>query len=112
MKSDFDIENEFLEIKESDFQKQIKDFVQSLPKSKIVKFTAGEYTEAGHPDLFACIAGHMVLIEVKREKGYVSLIQKITMQEWTAAGAICYTVRPSEFEKLKSALIVLSKTEI
>lgn len=57
-------------------------------------------TKAGVPDLICCINGRFVGIEVKAEKGRVSPLQKINIEQIQSCGGIALVSYPDEFGSL------------
>lgn len=49
--------------------------------------------QRGTPDVFACIAGRMVVIEVKTIGYDLQPVQRAELQKWQTAGALCGWVR-------------------
>jgi Holliday junction resolvase len=64
-----------------------------------------KFSKAGVPDIVGCLNGRFVGIEVKREDGKVSEIQKINLEQIRKAGGIALVVRPSGFEEFKEKLV-------
>lgn len=52
--------------------------------------------KAGVPDLVLCHRGDFICLEVKKEGGYLSQVQKQVIQQIRDAGGIVYTVRSVE----------------
>lgn len=59
---------------------------------KALNVHGSPYTEAGSPDIIACLNGRCWVIEVKTPTGELSNIQKVRLEEWYRAGAICCVV--------------------
>lgn len=79
--------------RELHLQKKIKRAIEDAGgAARIVVQTA--YTTVGDPDLYACLNGHFLQIEVKDGWGYtVQPIQKRRLREWAGAGALAVVVR-------------------
>jgi len=45
--------------------------------------------QKGHSDIICCHFGILIIIEVKKVGEKQTLLQKVTMDEWLKAGAIC-----------------------
>ena len=74
---------------ESKLSKKLKiDLHKLFPGSRFWKNAGSEFAEAGISDLTGCIEGQMVNIEVKRNKGWFSLLQVMFLKETERAGAI------------------------
>jgi len=85
---------------ERDIKKSINQYLKRIPNSKFVSY-GSVFGEAGTADKIGCIKGRMILIEVKEEKKQESSIQKARRMEWTAAGALWFTVHSlKELKKL------------
>lgn len=84
---------------ESGFQKVV---LQWFKKNKIyaVKYNASGISQVGVPDILACIDGYFVGIELKKETGVVSEIQKYTIRQINKTG-LAIVLRPSKFEDFK-----------
>jgi hypothetical protein len=51
------------------------------------------FSRAGVPDIIACLQGRFVGIEVKSEKGKLSDLQKLNIQQIREAGGIAFVAR-------------------
>lgn len=63
-------------------------WLNSLPCTHAIKKHTGPYGEAGHPDVFACSRGRMVLIEMKQPKKRPEPLQMKRLRDWQEAGAL------------------------
>lgn len=54
---------------------------------KAIKLHVDQYQEAGTPDIFACVNGFLLVIEVKRPGEEPTRIQRIRLMQWRKAGA-------------------------
>lgn len=61
-----------------------------------------KFSRVGVPDIIACINGRFIGIEVKRENGVLSEVQKIHLQQIKNAGGIGIVAR--SVEDVKEAL--------
>ncbi|MBF0747306.1 VRR-NUC domain-containing protein [Gemella sp. 19428wG2_WT2a] len=77
-----------------------------------IKYNPQQFGQAGTPDILACVGGRLVAIEVKRESGKISELQKYKIKEIIKAGGIAFVTRPSGFEDLKNFIEELLKHEI
>lgn len=77
-----------------------------------IKYNPQQFGQAGVPDILACVGGYWVAIEVKRETGVVSELQKYKIKEIIKAGGIAFVTRPSGFEDLKKFIKGLLENEI
>jgi hypothetical protein len=72
--------------------------------------TDSRKSRAGWPDLAICGPSGLVLIEVKREDGRVSLDQKRWLNALRNAGASAVVARPHHWPDVKNLLDALAKT--
>jgi hypothetical protein len=81
---------------EADYQKKITDYCD-LHGLKWHHETDSRKSKKGWPDLV--IAGHkdVIFVEVKKEKGTVTLDQKEWLEKLKSAGATTYIWRPSDW---------------
>lgn len=95
---------------EKTFENKIKKYIKDeIQKSWGFKFHAGTYTQSGIPDLIYCINGRFVAIEVKKEKGKPTELQKRKIQKIIQDGGVAVIVKPSQFEDLKKLLTSVEK---
>ena len=90
---------------ERNIKKSINSYLKKLPGAKFIPY-GSIFGEAGTADIIGCIKGCMILIEVKEDKRRESKLQKARRIEWTAAGALWFTVHSvkelkAEFSKNK-----------
>ena len=78
---------------ERDVQAAIMTWLRKQPDTFAVKFAAGPYTLTGVPDILVCVAGRFLALEVKWQKGRTTPIQRIRLDEITAAGGRAHVVR-------------------
>lgn len=88
---------------EKNFENRIKKYLDKKG-CWYVKFFANAYTSSGIPDILACINGRFVGIEVKQEKGKVSLLQKVQLKRISDSGGIGVLVYPSGYDDLKGLI--------
>lgn len=65
-----------------------------------VKYNASGTSKAGVPDVIANIDGYFVAIELKKEKGVASDIQKYNVNLINKTGVAC-VLRPSQFKEFE-----------
>ena len=92
---------------EKNFENRIKKYLDKKG-AWFVKFFANAYTSSGIPDILICLNGRFIGIEVKQEKGNVSLLQKVHLRRIGEAGGIGILAYPSGYEKLKVLIDNLS----
>lgn len=96
----------FYAMKEATFTKQIKDFLKEHG-CYCVKYFGCAYTQAGVPDLLACINGRFVAIEVKSDKGRPSALQLHNVEKIQQSGGVAMVLYPKDFDKFKSFVLQL-----
>lgn len=96
--------------REKTFENKIKKYISDeIKKAWGFKFHADTYTKSGIPDLIYCINGRFVAIEVKKEKGKPSELQKRKIQKIIQDGGVAVIVKHSQFEDLKKLLASVEK---
>ena len=85
---------------EKNFENKVKKFLKSK-NIWYVKYFGNAYSTPGIPDLICCINGLFVAIEIKSEKGKVSMLQDYNIEKIKENGGIAFVLRPSEFENFK-----------
>ena len=88
---------------EKNFENRIKKFLKE-EGCYFVKYFGCAFTQAGVPDILACVNGHFVAIEVKAENGATSYLQDHNVAKIKEAGGVAVVVKPSDFEKLKTLI--------
>lgn len=73
---------------EKTIQKNIKNWINTIPGARCVVYTAHAKGNRGHSDLYGCIRGHSFFIEVKQEGEAPSVLQAAELRKWAKAGAI------------------------
>lgn len=96
--------------KEKRFENEIKSWLKEHD-CWYVKYFANRNTQAGIPDILACVNGRFVGIEVKSEEGKASELQKHQMKKIREAGGTAFIVKPSDFEGLKIILTAMIKRD-
>ena len=93
---------------EKRFEQKIKNFLKSQNCYYVKYFVCG-YSQAGVPDILACVNGHFLAIEVKAEQGRVSELQRLNIERINICGGVAVVVKPSNFEELKQIIFKLKK---
>ena len=90
---------------EKRFENKIKDYLKERGCYR-VKYFGCSYSEAGTPDILACVKGYFLAIEVKAQTGKPSELQlaKIEQLRGGNSRAFAYVVYPSGWEKLKDII--------
>lgn len=96
---------------EKQFEQKIKNFLKSQ-NCYYVKYFGCGFSQAGVPDILACVNGHFLAIEVKAERGRVSELQRINIEHINNCGGVALVVKPSNFEELKQIIFKLKKHEV
>lgn len=89
---------------EKQFQTKVIKWLTNI-NAYVVNVWGGGYQTAGIPDLLVCYEGKYLAIELKTEKGKVSVLQKWNIQKIKDAGGVAIILRPSEFENFKKGVI-------
>ena len=84
-------------MREKPFELKLRKYLESRGHW-VVKYFANGYTKSGIPDLFACVNGRFVAIEVKGDNGNVSPLQVYTIGKIKDSGGIAMVVYPHDFE--------------
>ena len=84
-------------MREKPFELKIIEYLESRGHW-VVKLFANGYTKSGIPDLFACVNGRFVAIEVKGDGGYLSPLQYHTLCQIMNSGGVTMVVYPHDFE--------------
>lgn len=96
--------------REKTFENKIKKYISDeIQKAWGFKFHAGTYTQSGIPDLIYCINGRFVAIEVKKEKGKPTELQKRKIKKIIQDGGVAVIIKPSQFEDLKKLIMAVEK---
>lgn len=75
--------------------------------AKVIKHHGGAYSQAGEPDLIACLAGRCVVIEVKRVGGVLTGLQKLRLAEWERSGAAAFVSVGEEWQDVVASVVRL-----
>lgn len=79
--------------KETGIQTRILDYLNSVPGCKAINIHGSVHTEKGTPDIFCCLHGKAILLEVKKDNETSDEIQKHRHRQWVGAGARVAVVR-------------------
>lgn len=88
---------------EKNFENKIKRYLKESGCYR-VKYFGCAYSEAGTPDILACINGYFLAIEVKAQTGTPSELQLTKIQDIRDAGGFAYVVYPSGWDRLKAII--------
>ena len=86
--------------REKIFETRVKRYIESQGGWQ-VKFFANKYTKVGVPDIFSCINGYFVAVEVKADNGKPSELQLRTINLIREAGGFAFVLYPSGYEQFK-----------
>lgn len=75
-------------MKESTTTRKVIDRINALPDGRAIKMHASAAQGAGEPDVFACVGGRMVVVEVKRRGERPRPLQDHVLRAWRKAGAV------------------------
>lgn len=76
---------------ETERTKDVLDWMNAQPGVYAMKKHTGAQGEGGHPDIFACRKGRMVLVEMKTPGEKPTLRQMQRLRDWQKAGAaVCW----------------------
>ena len=87
----------FFKLSESSFQKKVLDYM----KLSSYVFKVMKANRSGVLDVCACKQGKFISVEVKREDGVLSELQKVHIQEVKENKGLTFVVKPSSFEEFK-----------
>lgn len=95
-------------MREKTFENQIKQELKKMGAYYVKYFGCG-FSQAGVPDILACVNGHFLAIEVKAERGRISELQRVNIERINKCGGVALVVKPSNFEELKQIIFKLKK---
>ncbi len=76
---------------ETERTKDVLDWLKAQPRTYAFKKHTSAQGEGGHPDIFACRAGRMVLVEMKKPGERPDTRQMQRLRTWQDAGAaVCW----------------------
>lgn len=73
---------------ETERTQDVIEWLKAQPRCYAMKKHTGPQGEGGHPDIFACRAGRMVLVEMKRPGERPDARQMQRLRTWQEAGAL------------------------
>jgi len=89
--------------KESTLKKKVLLQLKSLPKTWAVKIQQASIV--GTPDILACVAGHFISLELKRDdKAKTTPIQDYNLKKIKEAGGKTYVVTPANWDEVFAEL--------
>ncbi len=88
---------------EKDWQKQVRDLASMLGYRRAYHTFDSRRSDTGFPDL-VLVRDRVVFLELKREKGIVSVAQAGWLEALASAGAEVYVARPRHFDYLAAVL--------
>lgn len=91
-------------ISESNFKKQVINFLKSKGCYVIKYWGGGKFTKAGVPDLLVCCNGKFLGVELKAPKGDPSKLQLYNLDLINKSGGIGILLYPKNFEKFKEKI--------
>lgn len=90
---------------ETERTKDVLAWMNAQPGTYAFKKHTGPQGEGGHPDIFACVNGRMVLVEMKRPGEKPDLRQFERLRAWQRAGAaVCWADEVGHVEELWTRL--------
>jgi Holliday junction resolvase len=89
--------------KEKSYENKIKRYLKDKGCYR-VKYFGCTYSEAGTPDILACVNGYFLAIEVKAEDGKPSELQLVKIDAIRKAGGFAYVAYPSGWNRLKDII--------
>lgn len=75
---------------ESQLVTQVLAYIRGLPRAHAHKIHGSRYSDAGEPDIDACIDGRSVKIELKMPGNKPTPVQMASMRRWENAGAFVF----------------------
>lgn len=93
------------------FEKQVREFLKTLPNQWNFKVFGNAFQESGIPDIVGCINGRFIGLEIKSSRGKASDLQLYKIDLINKAGGYAAVVSPKNWEEVKSKLIKISQGE-
>lgn len=88
---------------ETKFKEKVQTDLDKLPKTEYMK--TQERGRKGVPDMFVCINGQMVVMELKIPGEELEPLQEVTLNRWEKSGAMAFRTDselwPYHYEVLK-----------
>jgi len=88
-------------MREKYIENKIKKYLSDIG-SYFFKHHGGKYSQVGVPDIIVCYKGRFIGIEVKNEKGQLTILQTRNLQRIADNGGIALAVR--SLEEVKEVL--------
>ena len=85
---------------ERDIVAAILRHLKTVPDCFAWKTHGNQYSQAGIPDIIACIGGRFVVFEVKTPSGKLTKLQEITIQRINEAKGTAFTVTSVDAVKI------------
>jgi hypothetical protein len=86
-------------MKENEIVDKIKSYLKGIDGLFFWKQFGGLYGQSGLPDIICCYKGRFVGLEVKTEKGKISVLQEVTLRKIRNAGGVAEVARNVEDAK-------------
>jgi mevalonate kinase len=80
-------------VKENEIIADIKDYLKTVDNCFFWKEHGGQFGQAGIPDIIVCLNGRFIALEVKTEKGKITVLQEVTLRKIRKAGGTAEVVR-------------------
>ena len=90
-------------MKEKPFEKQVRKFLDA-EECYHFKVWGGGYQKAGLADLYICVDGIFVAVEIKGENGKPTQLQLHELERINNAGGIGIVLYPKDFEEFKKLI--------
>lgn len=88
---------------EKSYENKIKRYLKERDCYR-VKYFGCSYSEAGTPDILACVNGYFLAIEVKADNGKPSELQLVKIDAIRKAGGFAFVAYPSGWQRLKDII--------
>ena len=90
---------------ETEFKKEVLEYLNSLPRTKAIKLRGSIYMERGTPDILCVHKGVPIFLELKVGKNVASKMQERQIKEWQSSGARAMVIRNmNQLEQLITGL--------
>lgn len=95
---------------EKQFENKVKSFLKQQGFWFIKYWGGAAFTQAGVPDILACVSGVFFGIELKAENGKPSDLQLYNLRQIEKAGGVGVLLYPKEFEHFKRAVLSYTRS--